>query len=223
MFIRNCPSKELSLLFLSKPQREWTASQVQERLDEFLREHKTGGGRVSQHVATTANSGMNHATAGDQPSVKSSVSGSEPSTVSDGQALEKIQGMLEKALVSNAQSVLGGRGRLSEKHPRGCKVCQSTDHSTTAHCKLHKLCFQCFAPGHTKAQCQANTQPQAAAASGTAQADRLLNYVAPIWRRANRGFLILPPLKVMILGLCILTYVKLYLRAAKSFYSQKWC
>ncbi|KAJ8375590.1 hypothetical protein SKAU_G00061700 [Synaphobranchus kaupii] len=43
MFIRNCPNKDLSLVFMGKPQREWTASEVQERLDEFLREHRVSG------------------------------------------------------------------------------------------------------------------------------------------------------------------------------------
>ncbi|KAL1268831.1 hypothetical protein QQF64_034194 [Cirrhinus molitorella] len=40
MFIRHCPDKELSLVFKSKSAQSWTASEVQERLDEMLREQK---------------------------------------------------------------------------------------------------------------------------------------------------------------------------------------
>lgn len=172
MFIRNCPSKELSLVFMSKPQREWTASQVQDRLDEFLREHKVGGGQLSQHAATTVNSGMDNATPSAQSYVKPPVGVCEPErTVTDRHALDEILGMLEKALISNTQSARGEHKKRYEKHSRSCAVCQSTDHGTIAHCKLHRLCFQCFSPGHAKAVCQANAHPRPSAASGAAQAD----------------------------------------------------
>ncbi|MEQ2251425.1 hypothetical protein ILYODFUR_010821 [Ilyodon furcidens] len=31
-----------------------------------------------------------------------------------------------------------------------CRVCASSDHSTQAHCKLYRLCLNCFSPGHIK-------------------------------------------------------------------------
>lgn len=40
MFIRHCPDRDLSLVFLSKPQSEWTSCEVQARLDEYLRNRK---------------------------------------------------------------------------------------------------------------------------------------------------------------------------------------
>ncbi|KAI4873250.1 hypothetical protein NFI96_028014 [Prochilodus magdalenae] len=53
MFIRNCPDKNLSLLFMSKPQCERTACEVQDLLDEFLRDRKACEGPVYQHAITT--------------------------------------------------------------------------------------------------------------------------------------------------------------------------
>lgn len=38
MFIQHCPDRELALVFKSKPVRSWMASELQERLNEFLRE-----------------------------------------------------------------------------------------------------------------------------------------------------------------------------------------
>src|SRR4029434_8909355 len=54
MFIRHCPEKDLSLMFLSKPQTMWTACEVQSQLDEFLRSRAGKVGHVSQHTTLTA-------------------------------------------------------------------------------------------------------------------------------------------------------------------------
>lgn len=39
MFVKHCPDTELAYAFKSKPIHEWTAKQIQERIDEFQREH----------------------------------------------------------------------------------------------------------------------------------------------------------------------------------------
>ena len=56
MFIRNCPDNELAQVFKSKPLRDWTASEVQDRLDEFLRERKTCKTQLSQQMAVVLDS-----------------------------------------------------------------------------------------------------------------------------------------------------------------------
>lgn len=172
MFIRNCPNKDLSLVFMSKPQRDWTASEVQERLDEFLGEHRESRGQLSQHIAATVDLGVGSIASRGCPSVKFPVGGCEPEcTASEENTLERELGMFEKALVCNTQSVSGERYRRGAKRPMSCRVCQSTDHSTNAHCRLHRLCFQCYAPGHTREQCQANTQSRVPTAVQTAQSE----------------------------------------------------
>lgn len=41
-----------------------------------------------------------------------------------------------------------------------CRVCGSRDHSTHAHCRLYRLCLNCFSPGHIRHEC-----PQASRSS----------------------------------------------------------
>lgn len=54
-----------------------------------------------------------------------------------------------------------GRPRnLQASGPFACKVCGSRDHSTHAHCRLYRLCLNCFSPGHIRNQCpQASLSP----------------------------------------------------------------
>ncbi|KAL1277007.1 hypothetical protein QQF64_023680 [Cirrhinus molitorella] len=49
MFIRNCPDPELSLIFKYKPLEEWTAADVQVRLDEYQRENKLQQRKSNAH------------------------------------------------------------------------------------------------------------------------------------------------------------------------------
>ncbi|KAK0135029.1 Transposon Ty3-I Gag-Pol polyprotein [Merluccius polli] len=48
----------------------------------------------------------------------------------------------------------GGRfqGGLREK---ACRVCNDSKHTTVTHCRSERLCFACFAPGHTRTECPA--------------------------------------------------------------------
>ena len=39
-----------------------------------------------------------------------------------------------------------------------CRVCQSMEHSTLAHCRQKRLCLACFEPNHIKRNCP-NCQP----------------------------------------------------------------
>lgn len=171
MFIRNCPSKELSLVFMSKPQREWTASEVQERLDEFLRERTESRGQLSQHMAATVEPVVACSTAHGNYTSNSPASGCESErTTTEGHALDKILGMLEKALVCSTQSAQGNYEKHDVKR-NVCRVCQSYDHSTIAHCRRHKLCFKCYQAGHTRPQCQMNMQPQVSPVARTPQTE----------------------------------------------------
>ncbi len=54
MFIRNCPDPELSLIFKCKPLHEWTAADVQVRLDEYQREEKFQQSKSNAYVSGIA-------------------------------------------------------------------------------------------------------------------------------------------------------------------------
>ncbi|KAF7705597.1 hypothetical protein HF521_020883, partial [Silurus meridionalis] len=129
MFIRHCPERELSLVFKSKPIQSWTASEVQERLDEMLREQKVTRHVTSQHT-TKVLEPINESTS--LPPHRPETT----TTAADSGALDKVLTMLEKTLVCNTQSVRGGWSKNPNRRNRDCRVCTSKDHSTTAHCKI---------------------------------------------------------------------------------------
>ncbi|XP_058603961.1 uncharacterized protein LOC131522474 [Onychostoma macrolepis] len=146
MFIRHCPDKELSLVFKSKPTQSWTASEVQERLDEMLREQKATKRVVCQQTAKVLEP------IDDSTPLSHRSETATPAT--DNGALDKVLTMLEKALVCNAQSMRGGWSKNPNRQSRECRVCTSKDHSTTAHCKMYNLCFKCFSSGHMSFNCE---------------------------------------------------------------------
>ncbi len=170
MFIRNCPNKDLSMMFLSKPQREWTAAEVQDRLDEFVRDRKVSECQFSQQTAS-ANSSDVCGTPPCKPQVvRAPGSAVEPDHATcDSNTIDRMLNMLEKALSCNTQSTRAAVHRKPNvKRPQVCKVCQSNDHNTVAHCRLHRLCFTCYLPGHTHDMCEMAT---AQANSSTAAVD----------------------------------------------------
>ncbi|XP_056333324.1 uncharacterized protein LOC130244810 [Danio aesculapii] len=145
MFIRNCPDRELAFVFKSKPVQSWTASEVQEQLDELLRERKSTNQAVKQFATIVSEQEVD---------VTALHSKSEQGAgVSDENALDKVLTLLEKALVCNTQSMRGPWPKQTGHKIRECKVCQSSEHSTTAHCRMYNLCFKCFAEGHVSYNC----------------------------------------------------------------------
>lgn len=84
-------------MFKSKPAQPWTASEVQERLDEVLREQKATKRIACQQTAKVP-----------EP-IDDSPHRSETATpAADNGTLDKALTILEKALVCNVQSVHGG-------------------------------------------------------------------------------------------------------------------
>ncbi|XP_061887949.1 uncharacterized protein LOC133638923 isoform X2 [Entelurus aequoreus] len=57
----------------------------------------------------------------------------------------------------------GGRFQRATRgrRPReaACRICDDPRHTTISHCMSDRLCFTCFAPGHTKLNCTANNSP----------------------------------------------------------------
>ena len=56
MFIRNCPSSDLSSVFRCKPTSKWSAMEVQEAINEHQREHQARKrpSRAERFVVATA-------------------------------------------------------------------------------------------------------------------------------------------------------------------------
>ena len=83
---------DLSLMFLSKPQTERPACEVQAHLDEFLRNYKRQRGHVSQHVAAAITS-VGGAVDCNMSPVKSSVGvGIPDSLAAKGTTLRQVTG-----------------------------------------------------------------------------------------------------------------------------------
>ena len=114
-FIRHRPDRDLSLMFPSKPHSEQTACEVQARLNEFLRNCKGHRGHVSQHTVTAVTS-LGGAVDCSMSPVKGSVGCRRYHT---GQG----QGMLERALVGNAQAPQHSRSEQNVKWSVKCEVC----------------------------------------------------------------------------------------------------
>lgn len=89
-----------------------------------------------------------------------------PSAVDPG--LHQVVGLFEKVLSLCAASLVPATraqpGQLFRSHNQPsptCKVCGDRGHDTYAHCRLHKLCRNCFRPGHFKDRCPSISQPSA--------------------------------------------------------------
>lgn len=157
MFIQNCPDPELSLIFKCKPLQQWTVADIHEKLVEHCRDHKqTSKQRVnpvlfSQHQEVTACvQCASPATAAGLPALSPPVDGSSD-------RLDKIISLLERVLVQQSQQPKNV-SKFNKLHPKlkstgPCAVCSDNYHTTQYHCKIDKLCFGCFAPGHTRVEC----------------------------------------------------------------------
>lgn len=170
MFVQNCPDRDLALVFKSKALRSWTASEVQEHLDEFLRERKTKKCHLKLNVMGVSE---NSEVSGDHILTNSAHNShnceiEQVSCVAEKTTLLKVLNMLEKALVSNSQSAR--HTPTPTKRPRQCRVCSSSEHTTNVHCRMYKLCFKCFSPDHVSYNCAADAgKPANAKRAGQTQ------------------------------------------------------
>lgn len=65
----------------------------------------------------------------------------------------------------------GGPHYQQRSEPFTCRVCGSTDHSTHAHCRLYRLCLNCFGPGHIQLECPQTTSSSATPPPSSSTAD----------------------------------------------------
>ncbi|KAL7851923.1 hypothetical protein SRHO_G00177080 [Serrasalmus rhombeus] len=102
MFVQNCPDKDLSLVFKSKAVRSWTACEVQECLDEFLRERKAKKCHVKQNamgISEESQESVNNNCRTNSHNSNSCEPEQAPSIL-EKTTLDRVLNMLEKALVN---------------------------------------------------------------------------------------------------------------------------
>lgn len=164
MFVRNCPDKELALIFKTKPPRDWSAQEVQEHIDNHRNVQMFCGSQISVQKEVAVGScqgGISSDTQVGQSSTPSfRVTPANFSPSDEKCTMDRVLSLLEKTLSSNAQITHSPPQTKVRKNIRDCKVCGSSDHSTSAHCRMHKLCFRCYSPGHIGANCSQSAPTQ---------------------------------------------------------------
>ncbi len=166
MFIKNCPSKELTMTFRSKTIDKWTAVEVLDVLDEY---HTERGLRGAAAAAVSRKPSENVyvnkvemlRTAAPLPDSRDSPT---PRT-SDLAALERVITMLEKVLLEKSAPSHANTPRQARSKPSRieglnilpCAVCGNATHSALTHCRDKNLCFKCFSPHHSRRSCPVQT------------------------------------------------------------------
>lgn len=154
MFIRHCPNPELSLIFKCRPVDQWTASDIQELLDEYRRERRIShAAGMLPAVVTSLRQEVGAATSLPFPH-PSAVSVQSPPPSSN-EPMDRLLTLLERVLVqrpyrADRQPRMGNRQGVQATGP--CEVCGSMEHEAYSHCRANRLCFLCFSPGHGRWQ-----------------------------------------------------------------------
>ncbi|KAL1277394.1 hypothetical protein QQF64_024067 [Cirrhinus molitorella] len=158
MFIRHCPSKDLSLTFRSKPIDKWSAHEVQAVLNDYQPDlsfkatstvHRSHSERVS----------VNKIDVNSVPVPAPSMCEQQKST--EFSALEKVIDMFEKVLLTNTnrthsrpkQQPYSRLPRIEGFDALPCSICDDAAHSALTHCREHRLRFHCQSPGHSRWFC----------------------------------------------------------------------
>ena len=170
MFVRHCPDQSLAMVFKSKLVEEWTAKEVQQRIDEHQGEVKTKRREVSylprQNAMLLHSSEQGHSVFESEDALQSCKQKVEQQRSSDDSgfaaqaSVDKMTDMLGKVLESlNALHAAKPHSAPRGRTDRGkCRVCGEVSHTTVEHCRTHRLCFGCHKPGHMKQSCPSATQ-----------------------------------------------------------------
>lgn len=174
MFVSHCPDPGLALSFQFKPAEQWTAAEVQERLDSHSRNLKRASVRTTRYLPVSACHQNTVTVSGDlipsSPKQPELSSGQLPCTNSQlnpnaspftpDASVQQLVSMMDKVLSLCSASLSSSHpGRtIKTSDPKSsvnstCRVCRSTEHTTYAHCMRHRLCRNCLKPGHFKSNC----------------------------------------------------------------------
>ncbi|XP_027858919.1 uncharacterized protein LOC114135654 [Xiphophorus couchianus] len=150
MFISHCPDPTLSLSFQMKPAEQWTVAEVQQRLDGRVRTVKS---IVANTQAVDGADTLHDPVASPQPTGACSVATIEPVSQQMVTMFDRVLSLCNASLATGHQRA--GRSQVPRRtQPLACRVCGSSEHSTHSHCRLYRLCLNCFEPGHVKRDCR---------------------------------------------------------------------
>lgn len=204
MFISHCPDPALCLSFQLKAPEEWTAAEVQQRLDGRVRKMTGLAAKAHAVNSTVTSEGPGQflfplspvpVSSGQMSSLSPSVVAEQiqpsfpavahpptsvfpptvvPSTAAPDPVAQQMVAMFDKVISLCNASLANGQQRTSRAQVpqrtqhQACQVCSSSDHSTHSHCRLFKLCHNCFGPGHVKRECRQKMRPTASNAPSNA-------------------------------------------------------
>ncbi|KAK0148851.1 Transposon Tf2-6 polyprotein [Merluccius polli] len=169
MFINHCPDPSLAMSFQLKAPEQWTAAEVQERLDSHTRRvrrataqthHAVGLSAYSQSPVTDSfnpfSSGVSQG-ASDLPPAATIQPAAESGVQQVVAMFDKVLSLCNASLatgqrVANFQPVSRQPAQRQFNHPRNqqrsgpsaCRVCGSSDHSTHAHCRRVEVASDLF-------------------------------------------------------------------------------
>lgn len=192
MFIKHCPDQPLASVFKFKSAEKWSASEIQERLDEHMMGKKSQNAphiqQPRENSAVHKVYSQYHVHKTDNPSVSdiaelASQSGMPPPATplaagADSNCLRSLVSLLDKLVLQHDQVSRTHDSRVAVAQPlqRACRACGSRDHSTLSHCKRENRCLKCLSPGHWKRDCpQHSAQRRLQSESSPAEPNQQLN------------------------------------------------
>lgn len=170
MFVKYCPEPTLTAIFKLKAPDKWTASEIQEHIDRYqleMKEHALSRSKhpkpVTVQVQTPTSDDLRKSCHSRESPVQSeSLASSNPPC--NEKCLQVLVSLFENALSQKSNAV--HEPVFSDQFRCGpCRVCQSTEHSTLAHCRQKRLCLACFEPNHIRRNCPNRQSYQAHKAS----------------------------------------------------------
>lgn len=160
MFIQHCPDPCLANIFQLKSAEEWSACEIQEKLDESMRKRTRAAvlPYKLEVVTKTAHSQVSLS----QPMTDVPVSSMDPVPApapvapasDDAACMKRLVSLLDRMIMQQTQAPV----RPRQMQNKSCKVCRGLDHSTVSHCRQDNLCLRCFAPGHWRNECPSRAQ-----------------------------------------------------------------
>lgn len=166
MMFKYCPDPTLTANFTLKTPDKWTASEVQERIDRYqleMKEHVLSKSKhprpVTAQVQTPAlDDSRKSCHLGESPVQNESLASSN--SPCNEKCLQVLVRLFENVLSqkSNAAHKPVSPGQFQQSP---CRVCNTTEHSTLAHCRQKRLCLACFEPNHLRRNCPNRKSDQA--------------------------------------------------------------
>lgn len=169
MFVKHCPDPTLAAVFKFKAPDKWAASEVQEHIDRYQIEMKEV---LSKSKCLRPIAVHTQAPTLDESPVQKDITVTRPTCNDD--CLKVLVSLFDRALSQNNHSVQKPAFSDQIQH-KSCSVCQSSEHSTLAHCRQKRLCLACFEPNHIKRNCPRRQPGQGQISTSPLQSPQTLN------------------------------------------------